>query len=220
VLKLADIIPTRILGDPLQGIFYFGGSEIVDWKIHVKPHFDELPRLSQPHRWAGKNHALGEWLLIVRERLETDRPVDLRQAPAGCIEFVQLPDNAKDQGNIQRERCMSVKYRNDETLLAIHSWEDQCHSIARQSGGKFRSQETIDCDELYKAAKAFDSAVDGLALAKSAFDFGCLCLTKIKTDLEQTAARIFNGRGLQKSRQYKHLEQLEALAKRFTLISS
>jgi len=212
VLKLADIRSTRILGDPLQGIFDFGGSKIVEWKTHVEPHFKELPRLGEPHRWAGKNPALGDWLLTARERLESGRPVDLRQAPDGCVKFVQLPTDPRQYGDIQRKTCMSATCRNGETLLAIHSWEPQCHKIARQSGGKFRSPETIECDVLFETAKEFDNANDSSTLARATFKFACLCLTKVKTDLQQTGERIFDGRGLQLGRQYLHQEQLEALA--------
>lgn len=208
VLKLAEILPTRILGDPLQGIFDFGGSEIVDWQVHVRPHFDELPSLSEPHRWVDKNPTLGSWLLRMRESLESEQPVDLRAAPNGCIRFVQLPTDPSRRGNIQRETCMSAACRNGETLIAIHNWEPQCHNIARQSGGKFRSPETIECDELFNVAKALDGAPDGRALARTAFEFSCRCLTKIKTDLEAPATRIFDGRGLQAGRHYQRQEQL------------
>ena len=211
VLKIADILPTRILGDPLQGIFDFEGSEIVDWQTHVKPHFDELPHLSEPHRWAVKNPALGDWLLTVREKLETGRPIDLRQAPSGCVRFVQLPNDSRQRENFQRETCMSETCRSGETLLAIHNWENQCHGIARQTGGKFRSPETIECNALFEVAKEFDNAPDGRVLARAVFKFSYLCLTKVKTDLERTAARIFDSRGLQ-NRQYQHQEQLDALA--------
>jgi len=183
----------------------------VDWESDVKPNFDELPRLSKPHRWTGKNPALGDWLLTVRRSLEAGKPVDLRQAPKGCVSFVKLPDDSQQHVNKQREICISAKCPENETLLAIHSWEPQCHNIARQTGGKFRSQETIECDDLFSAAGAFDQAPDGRALAKAVFDFGCLCLTKIKADLEHTAARIFDGRGLQGGRQYRHQDQLSAL---------
>lgn len=210
VLQLADILSTRILGDPLQGIFDFGGSEIVDWKIHIEPRFEELPRLCEPHRWTKKNTTLGRWLLHVRDRLEADEPVDLRQAPDGSIEFVQLPTDPRTKGDAQRKHCMSMTCRVGETALAIHNWENQCHKIARQSGGKFRSPETIECATLFDVAKEFDKARDGRALAKIAFDFGCNCLTSIKTDLGQTATKIFNGQHLQ-ARQYKFQEQLDAL---------
>jgi DNA helicase-2/ATP-dependent DNA helicase PcrA len=211
-LMLADVLPTRILGDPLQGIFDFGSSKIVDWQTHVVPHFDELPRLCEPHRWAKANPALGDWLLVVRERLEAGRSVDLRQAPAGSVEFVQLPIDPRTHPNVQRENCMSARCPNGETLLAIHLWEQQCHQLARQSGGKFKSPETIECATLFETAKTFDNAPNSPALARAAFEFACICLTTVKVDLEKTAERIFDGRGLQQSRQYRHQEQLDALA--------
>ena len=170
----------------------------------------ELPRLNEPHRWSKKNTTLGGWLLTVRGKLEAGQPIDLRHAPDGCVEFVQLPTGQRERGNIQRERCMSVTCQDDETLLAVHSWEAQCHKMARKTGGKFRSPETIECDVLFQTAKAFDDAADGPALSKATFKFGCLCLTKVKSDLESTANRIFDGRGLQQ-RQYKHQVQLDAL---------
>ncbi len=211
VLKLTEILPTRILGDPLQGIFDFGDSEIVDWQTDVEPHFEELEPLSQPHRWAQKNPALGSWLLTVRGRLEAGRPVDMGEAPLGCVTFRQLPVDRRDRANMQRGTCMTARCPDGETFLAIHSWERQCHMIARQTGGKFRSPETIECDALFAAAREFDGAPDGLALARAAFDFGCLCLTNVKTPLAGTAARIFDGRGLQ-NREYVHREQLDSLA--------
>ena len=213
VLNLAEILPVRILGDPLQGIFDFGGSEIVDWQIHVRPNFDELPRLKEPHRWAEKNSILGGWLLTVRESLEGGRPIDLRAAPNGCLKFVQLPTDRGQSANIQRETCMSATCRSGETLIAIHHWEGQCHNIARQSGGKFRSPETIECEELFKAAKRFDDASDKRALVRAAFEFACLCLTKVKTNLERPVERLLNGRGLGERRQYVRQEQVDALAK-------
>ena len=212
VLRLAELLPTRILGDPLQGIFDFGGSDIVDWPTHVEPHFDELPRLGEPYRWAEKNPTLGDWLLTVRRLLEAGQTIDLCQAPDGCIEFEQLPTDFREHSNIRRERCMSARCQDGETFLAIHSWEPQCHKIARQTRGKFKSPETMECQALFEAAKAFDDAPDGQALAKAAFEFGCLCLTKVKTELERTAERIFDGRGLQQNRHYRHQEQLDALA--------
>lgn len=149
---------------------------------------------------------------MARESLEAGRPVDLREAPDGCVKFVQLPTDLLQRGNIQRETCMSATCRDGETLLAIHSWEPQCHKVARQTGGKFRSPETIECDVLFETAKEFDDAPDSPALARAAFEFACLCLTKVKADLERTGERIFDGRGLQQGRQYLHQEQLEALS--------
>lgn len=208
VLMLADVLPTRILGDPMQGIFDFGSSDIVDWETHVEPNFEELPPLTEPHRWTEKNPELGEWLQTVRQKLELGHCVDLRQAPTGSVNFIHA--SKSNLGDAQREQCWQVRSQADETLLAIHSWEGQCHNLARQTGGKFKSPETIECEELFKAARILDNAPDSPALSRATYEFACLCLTKVKTDLGQTQERIFDGRGLQ-NRQYRHQEQLEAL---------
>jgi len=38
-LKLAEILPLRILGDHLQAIFEFANEAVVDWKTQVIPEF-------------------------------------------------------------------------------------------------------------------------------------------------------------------------------------
>ncbi|MBD3337669.1 MAG: AAA family ATPase [Candidatus Lokiarchaeota archaeon] len=213
VLKLADILPTRILGDPLQGIFDFGDSEIIDWSTHVKPNFEELPQLNVPYRWANKNPDLGEWLMTVRNAFEIGKTIDIRQAPNGCVEFIRQPTDPRSNGNFQRESCMSARCRVNENFLVINSWESQCHKIARMTGGKFRSPETIECNKLFDTAKIIDDASDNKELARLTFEFACFCLTKVKNELGRTAERIFNGTGLQQSRKYKHQQQLVVLEK-------
>ncbi len=71
VLKLARDLPSRILGDPLQGIFDFDGQNPVDWTRDVEGGFERLGVLDTPHRWiqAGAD-GLGRWLREVRTNLE------------------------------------------------------------------------------------------------------------------------------------------------------
>ena len=121
VLKLADVLPTCILGDPLQGIFDFGGSEIVDWKKHVEAHFEELPGPSEPHRWRKKNPALGSWLLTVRGRLEAGQPVDLRQAPDDPV--VSLAPRAFGMG-LGGCRCGGALIASPVGARSILPWKD------------------------------------------------------------------------------------------------
>ncbi len=201
VLKLTEILPTRVLGDPLQGIFAFGDSEIVDWQTHVEPHFEELEPLSQPHRWAQKNPALGSWLLTVRGLLDAREPFDLRDAPPGCVKFRQLPRDPGRRANMLRDACRAARCREGETLLAIHKWENQCHRIARGSGGKFRSPETMECKELFDFARDFDKCSDGSALAKVAFRFGDICLTNLRP-LKPMVDRVSDGGG-HRSQKYR-----------------
>ena len=70
VLKLARDIPTRVLGDPLQGIFDFAGQDPVDWVRDVEANFRCLGVLDVPHRWIQVGIAdLGAWLNDVRRCL-------------------------------------------------------------------------------------------------------------------------------------------------------
>ncbi|MCZ2156724.1 MAG: AAA family ATPase [Bryobacterales bacterium] len=79
VMLLAGIIPCRILGDPLQGIFSFG--ELIDWDRDVRPNVDCQIVATTPWRWRDSNPALGTWLQGVRASLLAGQDVDLRGAP-------------------------------------------------------------------------------------------------------------------------------------------
>ena len=74
ILALAEILPTHILGDPLQGIMEFG-EKLVDFTNDLTD-FDILPELDTPHRWYqdGNNRQLGDFLKDVRAKLIDDIP--------------------------------------------------------------------------------------------------------------------------------------------------
>ena len=78
---LARILPTCVLGDPLQAIFGFGGR-LVHWEQEVLTSFPSIGMLGTPWRWKNANaEPFGEWLLQIRVALTTGEPIDLRQAP-------------------------------------------------------------------------------------------------------------------------------------------
>jgi hypothetical protein len=85
VLQLADLLPTRVVGDPLQGIFEYGGG-VVDWDADVFPIFDRLDDLEVPWRWRDSNPELGEWLLELRANLLTGSPTDISTAPLHWVD--------------------------------------------------------------------------------------------------------------------------------------
>lgn len=66
---LADVIPTVILGDPLQAIFDIDKTDpLVSWNGVVK-HFPSKGVLPTPHRWISTNQDLGNWLNSIRDPL-------------------------------------------------------------------------------------------------------------------------------------------------------
>lgn len=80
ILLLSEILPTRILGDPLQGIFGFNGEQLIDLEnIKNSEEFVDY-ELHEPQRWLNVNNAkLGEDLKCIREILESKNSVDLNR---------------------------------------------------------------------------------------------------------------------------------------------
>jgi AAA domain len=82
VASLKGLLPCRVLGDDLQGIFDFGGQDPVSW-ADVKAEFgNDLGALQTPHRWNKvNNHALGEWLLGARPDFRQQREPSYKGSP-------------------------------------------------------------------------------------------------------------------------------------------
>ncbi len=80
VMQLAKLLPCRLLGDPLQGIFDFE-EDPVKWAEDIEPHFERLPGMTTPWRWLGKNPALGDRLAKIRQAMMQGDPIGLARAP-------------------------------------------------------------------------------------------------------------------------------------------
>jgi superfamily I DNA/RNA helicase len=88
ILALAEILPTHILGDPLQGIFGFKEPLVnLDNPIQMQ-RFSTVHHLNTPYRWiVGGNEKLGTELLQIREKLLSKIEIDLALYPS--IEYKQ-----------------------------------------------------------------------------------------------------------------------------------
>tara|TARA_R110000772_G_scaffold171189_1_gene283202 strand:- start:2331 stop:3746 length:1416 start_codon:yes stop_codon:yes gene_type:complete len=83
VSKLAEVLPTCVLGDEMQAIFGWGTNVLVNWETVVEARFPAAGQLSVPWRWRNAGtEEFGKWLLGVRAALQGGTPVDLREAPA------------------------------------------------------------------------------------------------------------------------------------------
>ena len=82
IIQLKSLLPCRILGDELQGIFGFGDDQLVGWSDVQSEFATNLGALETPHRWikAG-NSSLGQWLLGTRPGFRRDREPDFRCSP-------------------------------------------------------------------------------------------------------------------------------------------
>lgn len=100
ILALAEILPTHILGDPLQGIIEFDKKEkLVDFTNDLKE-FETVPELDIPHRWYqdGNNRQLGDFLKDVRAKLINDTPqsIDLNAISRDIAIVVETTEEIYD----------------------------------------------------------------------------------------------------------------------------
>ncbi|MGI6375220.1 MAG: UvrD-helicase domain-containing protein [Anaerolineae bacterium] len=165
VLQLAEIMPVRVIGDPLQGIFSFQ-EEVVNWEQHVQPAFRHLMELRTPYRWQGKNECLGRWLLGLRDALLEDRPVRLDAAPVTWC---------SSDGRRCRTGCKGCRlcYANPKAaLLHISESPRAAAAVARTVAG-LQTIEEMQCQRLLDAAKAIDQSTNSCEL-----DATLACLVK------------------------------------------
>ena len=192
ILALANLIPCRILGDPLQGIFDFGENIPFNWEHDVVTNFKRLPELTKPWRWLKTNQELGKWLSQVRTEILAGRAVDLRKAPGSAVRWIQLPAR-----NFFREQYLICSKVTDQQgmVVAIHHplAEPQCNNLARQLGGSFAALETIECRDLLMSAEGIDKTQKIDRVIKI-IKFASMCLTKVSTELKPLSDAFGKGR--------------------------
>ncbi len=183
ILALAKVVPCRILGDPLQGIFGFRRTTPIDWKRDVSPHFTEALQLTTAWRWKN-NPSLSAWLGVVRSHLDRHSPIDLSNRPA-CVHWVILEESTAAAAQ-QLKQCQAIaRDQNSGTVVAIHGPAEvkPCQWLARRLAGQFSLAEPIDCQDLYQAARTIDDS-SGVARAQAVADFACTCLVGISPTLK------------------------------------
>lgn len=205
VVALSTVLPCRIVGDPLQGIFGFRKNRVVDWGQHVARAFEDIPGPTVDWRWKDSNPDLGAWLQGVRAKLIAGEGIDLSGAPIRWIEADT--DTARRTGQLQA--CFDAARMNGDSVVAIHHWANQCHAVASKLRGLYTCVEPIDVDDLYQFAERIGSA-SGLARAIAVLDFAGTCMTCIKTELKTIRNAFASGR-VPSVR--KHEAQLDALLK-------
>lgn len=155
VLVLADILPTHVLGDPLQGIFGFKkGDVLIDLEDPLQMgRFSTTYELEIPHRWInGGNPKLGKELLDIRNNLKTNTEIDLTKYTS--IEF--------KQGVYGKHYKTIIDILiNDGSVLVIHP--DTMKTTVRENFiVAFKDIpiliEAFDGKDFYASAKAFDNS--------------------------------------------------------------
>lgn len=151
---LSLVLPTCVLGDPLQAIFGFSGP-LVDWDKHVCSHFLPAGKLEIPWRWknAGQE-AFGYWLLDARKRLLEGQSIDLVGAPAN-VKWVQL-DGTEDYVRRLKACRVAPKSPSGTVLIIGDSTNPKGQrEFASQTPGA-TAVESVDLKDLVTFARNFD----------------------------------------------------------------
>ena len=149
------VLPTCVLGDPLQAIFGFKGNALAHWEEDVRRLFPHVAELSIPWRWinAGER-AFGEWLLVVRGHLAAGQPVDLRAAPSN-VQWIPM-DGAADRAR-RLAACRTRAPTEGGGVLIMAAGRDKAgqRRFASETPGAV-TVESVDLADLVGFADRFD----------------------------------------------------------------
>jgi hypothetical protein len=162
VCHASTVLPTVILGDPLQAIFGWRGNEPPDWNTAVCKCFPVAGELKTPWRWTNAGaEGLGRWLLEMRPLLQTGASIDLSSAP-GEVEWVHL-DGTDDEGKRRRAALSNVPDPQAKTIILGDNRPATHRRIASQTPGAI-TVEAVDLRDLVDFAQRLDFSAPDAAL--------------------------------------------------------
>lgn len=180
VCALADFLPCRILGDPMQAIFDFADKP-VDWDASIYPHFECLGQLETPWRWdnAGAPE-LGAWLKAARATLQSGQKVNLNAALPKGVKRISVDP----QFLSAKQYSLLCEFLGDDaTVIALHGGDQQSknktHLLARTMAGKFSSIEEVEGKDLFSFINKLQSAKSVKAGFLLALEFAKKCFTGV-----------------------------------------
>lgn len=185
ICALAEFLPSRILGDPMQAIFDFDNGKPVDWGASIYPTFDCLGQLETPWRWekAGAPE-LGAWLKEVRKRIEQGQKIDLLGVkPASVVRVFTDPEY------LAAKQCSSLYslLRHNESVIALHGGNQQSknktHLLARTMAGRFSSIEEVEGKDLHSFLKRLEAAKTVQTGFLLVLEFAKKCFTGVSKTL-------------------------------------
>lgn len=176
ILALAKDLPLHVLGDPLQGIFSFEKTPLVDFERDLSG-FEKFDLLSYPWRWHGINEALGNQILSMRKCLETNKPIQLRTISYAGLTVVHhiIPADLHDSSFLSLLRTTIKNNMSDSFLIIYPSYNETRKDgqiqpkgiikdridlkIAIDYGYNFHVLDAIDSNKFYSCSKEIDNFI-------------------------------------------------------------
>lgn len=191
VCALSSLLPTCVLGDPMQAIFGFRGNQLVNWRSEVQQSFPAAGALGTPWRWRNAGtERLGQWLLGARAALESGCGVDLRTAPPE-LTWIQLT-----AGNEAAQRLVAARTNapGQGTVLVIGDSMNVRgrHQLTSQTPGAM-AVEAVDLRDLIAFARRFNP--QGTTALQDVANFAAEMMTGVgPSNLLTRVSSLQNGR--------------------------
>jgi DNA helicase-2/ATP-dependent DNA helicase PcrA len=217
IMALSSVLPTRILGDPMQGIFNFNG-DIIDLNSDIEDF--EISSLETPHRWYNNgSNALGDALKNIRDSLNNGEEVNLSNY--GAIPGLEIHRVAARDIWVPRSnyRVKINQHLNDSEsiLLLVPNAYSKSNINSRK---RLKAQidytkslaliEAIDQEDLYIISTNADGILHAPQSITQIKDYILLKLFN-KGDIDQW----FNSTGLKNKRTPDEKEKSDKLKKMF-----
>lgn len=188
IKSLSKVLPTVILGDPMQCIFSFAGP-MPDWQGDVLGNFPVKNELNTPWRWINAGSPLlGDWILDARKKLQNKECLDLLSCPK-YLSVYPLVNSPRE--NLQQQIQIQNKILNNHTrdsLLVIGSSLDASSRYNFAKGNpRIGVVETVQLDTVIDAAHCFDSVI-GIDLVKGLLEITSSMISNV--DKVATLKRI------------------------------
>lgn len=154
---LAEILPTHVLGDYLQGIFDFNGETLIDFDRDLSD-FEQFPDLVEPWRWKDSNPDLGENLQVIRGLLEESESIDL-DLYEPHIEILLIEEDDKYTPRSEYNKKIWDLTREDNVLI-LHPDSTNLYvrkDFVRRFNNAFILVEAIDSKDFYNLSRELDN---------------------------------------------------------------
>lgn len=156
LMKLKNIVSLHILGDPMQGIFSFDNTPLIDFDADLNDFDNSAGELDIPWRWQleDNNIDLGNDLKSIRQELLRNNTIAIDSYNNIIIETIT--GTIYDDPNYKSKLYATLNDGN--VLLIAHGQINQRKSLRRSLGSRYRIQllEAIDDKSFYSIAKDLD----------------------------------------------------------------
>ncbi len=193
---LTEILPTHILGDPMQGIFDFNNEDLVDFESDLDG-FKYTAELNKPWRWVESNNTLGKDLKLLRQEIQNNNCVRLSDFKSFETNFVAERDLYIFRQEYNTKLWKII--RDEKSLLIIHPVSHNLNArtkLVKSFNNSFYLVEAMDAKDFYSLAKKIDES-NNENVYSIILEISLILFSRSKTTVWLGANRLKNKRDFQ-----------------------